>query len=224
MENGELVLDESRAETYWMYESEQAEQMAFDLAAMALHRSGRDPRQAVAFVRRYGLLWHGPDKLGSGECRESLDDWWLAAEPLFSVLSVSAALGEAMRDDSAAPVERFFARVGGLPFDFESDEQYIMAATTIAARLINQGLQNGHWGMVTTARPGELKLAYLPSNLVDAAYANLASLIATRAEFKECPGCGRMFAPASGKQKYHSPQCATRSRQRRWKRENPGPP
>jgi hypothetical protein len=150
-----------------------------------------------------------------------LDEWWLAAEPLFSVLSVSAALGEAMRDDSAAPVERFFARIGGLPFDFESDEGYIMAATTIAARLINQGLQNGHWGMVTTARPGELKLAYFPSNLVDAAYANLASLIATRAEFKECPGCGRMFAPASGKQKYHSPQCATRARQRRWKREKP---
>jgi hypothetical protein len=214
----EIVLDESRAEKYWLYESEQAEQMAFDLAAMALHRSGRDPQQAVAFVRRYGLLWHGPDKLGSGECRESLGNWWLAAEPLFSMLSMSIALGEAMREGSAAPVQQFFARIGGLPVDFPTDEAYLMAATVIAARLINQGLQDGRWGMVT-AGPGELQLAYYPTNLIDAAYANIAALVATKAEFKECAGCGRIFKPKSGKQKYHAPECATRARQRRWKRE-----
>jgi hypothetical protein len=225
IEGQEVVLDESRAERYWFYESEQAELMAFDLAAMAFYRSGRDPQQAKAFVRRYGLLWHGADKLGSGECRETLDDWWLAAEKLSSVLYVSVGLGEAMREGSAAPIRRFFEGLGMGPilehvasrFDAPPDETYIMAATTIAARLLNQGLEGGRWGMVT-ARPGELQLAYYPTSLVAAAYANIATLVAAKAEFKECPGCGRIFQPKSGKQKYHEPGCATRTRQLRWKR------
>lgn len=217
IEGGEIVLDESKAQKYWLYEAEQTERMAFDLAAMAFHTSGRDPQQAKAFVRRYGLLWHGPDKLGSGECRESLGDWWSAAEGLSALLAMSTALGEAMRDRSADPVRRFFARIGGLPFDLPTDEAYLMAATTIAARLINQGLQEGRWGMAT-AQPGELQLAYYPTNLVDAAYANIGALVATKAAFKECPGCGRIFKPKSGKQEYHEPRCATRTRQRKWKR------
>jgi hypothetical protein len=49
VEGNEVVLDGSRAERYLLHEREQVEQMAFDLAAMAFHRSGRDPQQAVAF-------------------------------------------------------------------------------------------------------------------------------------------------------------------------------
>ena len=86
--------------------------MAFDLAAMAFHGSGRDPRQALAFVRRYGLLWHGVDGLGSGGCREPLADWWLEAEKLSTVLLTSVRLGEAIREDSTAPVRRHFAGLG----------------------------------------------------------------------------------------------------------------
>jgi hypothetical protein len=218
IDGDEIVLDESRAEKYWLYESEQAERMAFDLAAMAFHKSGRDPRQVRAFVRRYGLLWHGPHELGSGECRELFENWWLEAEQLSSVLAMSASLGDALREGSADPVRQFFARIGGLPFDIPTDEDYLMVATTIAARMLNQGMQDGRWGLVT-GRPGEVQLAYYPPNLVTAAYANIAALVANRAEFKECPGCGRIFPPKSGKQTYHDPQCATRARQRRWKGE-----
>jgi hypothetical protein len=216
----EIVLDESRAEKYWLYESKQAEQMAFDLAAMAWHGSGRDPDQARAFVRRYGLLWHGPDMLGSSECRESLDDWWSAAEGLSAMLAMATALGEAVREGSATPIRRFFLEKAGLQVDFgvPTDESYIRAATTIVARLLNDGQRDGHWGLVT-AGPGEVQLAYYPTNLVAAAYANIAALVATKAEFKQCPGCGRIFQPESGKQKYHDPQCATKARQRKWKRE-----
>jgi hypothetical protein len=214
VEGNEVVLDESRAESYWLHRPKQVEQMAFDLAAMAFHRSGRDPQQAVAFVRRYGLLWHGLDEVGSGSCRESLDDWWHEAEKLSSMLLISIRLGEAMREGSAAPVRQYFE---GLGIGFEADETYLMAATTAVARLINQGLQNTKWGMVV-GEPGELRLAHYPPNLVSAAYADLGALIATKAEFKECPGCGRAFLPSSGKQNYHEPQCATKSRQRKWKR------
>jgi hypothetical protein len=197
--------------------------MAFDLAAMAFHSSRRDPQQVVAFVRRYGLLWHGADKLSSGECRESLEDWWLEAEKLSSVLSMSTKLGESMREGSAAPVLRLFERLVlkealALSFDSPTAETYLMAATTIVARLLNQELQGGQWG-VATAGPAELQLAYYPTNLVAAAYANIATSVSAKAEFKECPGCRRIFQPKSGRQKYHTPECATRARQRRWKRE-----
>lgn len=217
VKNGEIVLDENRAERYFFYESEQANDVAFDLAAMALHRSGRDPQQAVAFARRYGLLWHGADKLGSGSCRESLDSWWHEAEKMYTVLAMSMKLGEALREGSATPVRTWFE---GLGVGFETDEGYLAAATTIIARLINQGLQDSRWGMVT-GDVGELRLAHYPPNLVSAAFASLGSLVATKAEFKECPGCGRIFEPKSGKQKYHDPQCATRARQQKWKREKP---
>jgi hypothetical protein len=223
IEGKEVILDARRANRYWIYEFEQAEQMAFDLAAMAFYSTGRDPQQVVAFVRRYGLLWHGADKLGSGECRESLDDWWLEAEKLSSVLSMSTKLGESMREGSAAPVIRHFERLGvketlASSFDSLTDETYLMAATTIVARLLNQVLQGGQWGMAT-AGPGELQLAYYPTSLVAAAYANIATLVAAKAEFRECLGCHRIFPPKSSKQKYHTPDCATRTRQRRWKRE-----
>jgi hypothetical protein len=120
-----------------------------------------------------------------------------------------------MREGSAAPVRRYFE---GLGISFETNETYLMAATTIAARLINEGMQDTKWGM-EVIEPGELRLTHYPPNLVSAAYANLGALISKKAEFKECPGCGRVFLPASGKQKYHDPQCATKDRQRRWKRE-----
>jgi hypothetical protein len=218
VEGDEIILDESRAETYWLHGSEQVEQMAFDLAAMAFHRSGRDPQQAVAFVRRYGLLWHGTDKLGSGSCREPLNNWWHEAEKLSSLLLTSVKLGEAMREGSAAPVRKYFEELG---IGFETDETYLMAATTIAARLINQGMQDTKWGM-EVIEPGELRLTHYPPNLVSAAYANLSALISKKVEFKECPGCGRVFPPASGKQKYHDEDCATRTRQRKWKRKKSG--
>jgi hypothetical protein len=222
IEGREVILDESRAEPYGLYESEQAERMAFDLAAIALHKPGPDPREIKAFIRRYGLLWHGADKLGSGECRESLDAWRLEAEKLSTVLYFSTSLGDASREGSAAPVRRLFERAGVRPL-FErfasnpTDEAYIMAATEIAAGQLNQGLQGGMWELAP-AGPGELRLAFYAPNLVSAAYANVGALVARKAEFKECPGCGRIFPPKSGKQAYHDEQCATRARQRRWKR------
>ncbi|HET7271440.1 MAG TPA: hypothetical protein VFI90_10190 [Rubrobacter sp.] len=214
VEGDEVVLDKSRAERYWLHEPEQVEQMAFDFAAMAFHRSGRDPQQAVAFVRRYGLLWHGANAMGSGECRESLDNWWHEVEKLSSLLLTSVRLGQATREGSAAPVRRHFEALG---IGFETDEAYLMAATTIAARMIYQGMQDTRWGM-EVIEPGEPRLAHYPPKLVSAAYANFGALISKKEEFKECPGCGRVFLPASGTQKYHDQYCATRTKQRRWMR------
>jgi hypothetical protein len=147
-----------------------------------------------------------------------LDDWWHEAEKLSSLLLTSVKLGEAMRKLSAAPVRKYFGELG---IGFETDEAYLMAATTIVARLINQGMQDTTWGM-SVIKPGELRLTHYPPNLASAAYTNLGALISKRVEFKECLGCGRVFLPGSGKQKYHDKDCATRTRQRKWKRKKSG--
>jgi uncharacterized OB-fold protein len=64
---------------------------------------------------------------------------------------------------------------------------------------------------------GKFALQIAPQNLEGAAYASYASVMAQRREIKECPGCGRMFFPDSGRQKYCTKSCASTSRWRRWK-------
>ena len=66
-------------------------------------------------------------------------------------------------------------------------------------------------------QPGKFGLQLAPQNLVGAAYGRYASVIAKWEEVKECPGCGRMFFPESGRQKYCTKSCASTSRWRRWK-------
>src|SRR5215203_2551815 len=165
IEGSEIVLDESRAERYLLHEREQVEMMGFDLAALAFPRPGRDPEQAVAFVRRYGLLWHGPNQLGSGRCRESLADWWHEAEKLSTLLITSVRLGEAIREGSATPVRR---HLESQLLHFATDEAYLMPATKIAAGSISQGMQDTRWEM-SVIEPGELRLTQYPPDLVSAA-------------------------------------------------------
>jgi hypothetical protein len=68
-----------------------------------------------------------------------------------------------------------------------------------------------------TSQSGKFLFSVAPANLVALAYANFATLIAKRAEIRECPGCGRIFTPQSGRQKYCTKSCASTSRWRRWK-------
>jgi hypothetical protein len=73
-----------------------------------------------------------------------------------------------------------------------TDETYVLTATMTVARLLDQGLQDGQW-VRDTAGPGELQLAYYPASLIAAAYANTASLVAAKAEFRERPGAAVYF-------------------------------
>jgi hypothetical protein len=55
--DGEIILQTSEAKAYALG---QLDNLPLDLASL----DEGDPQQIVAFVRRYGLLWHGPDELG----------------------------------------------------------------------------------------------------------------------------------------------------------------
>jgi hypothetical protein len=94
----------------------------------------------------------------------------------------------------------------------------------VLADFINLGLEDCGVGLLSLTnpggeydQPGKFALQLAPQNLVGAAYANYASLISERREIKECRGCGRMFSPESGKQKYCTKSCASTSRWHRWK-------
>jgi predicted RNA-binding Zn-ribbon protein involved in translation (DUF1610 family) len=218
---GEMVLDEDRAEPYFMFEPTD---LLFDLVDLGAGPNKRDPREAVSFVRRYGLFWHGAEDLGSGRCREPLDEWWSEAGTVAVTADLYMRLRDALRDGSAerlrdAPVD--FTNV----FDSEApdDEGLMGQASVFLAEAISMKLEGCHLGIassiqldVVTRDPSVFLLSQAPPNLVSAAYAQLAMAMVNRAVIQECPGCGRMFAPRSGKQKYCTPTCANTSRWRRW--------
>lgn len=212
----EVVLDEERATPYSM---PPPKDVVFDLAELA-----EVPSMIPTFVRRYGLLWHGAADLGSGECRESLADWFEEIRVFSSTVSLYYRLQEAVRSESSEPLCR-----GEFPWpdDFvreACDADYMNAASQEVADSINAGLKGCEVGMISTIvldvperGPAAFRITHNSPNLLVAAYERLALLITSRTEVEECPGCGKLFAPESGKQKYHSKSCASTSRWRRWR-------
>ena len=199
----------------------------------------------MAFARRYGLLWHGAEYLGTGECRERLSDWWNVANDLRLVLTLYRSVQEAVRTGSVQPIRSLeidWAAIGwsklivddgsrlGWPEEEPdlteeyTDELYLVDMCKILAELVNLGLEDCGVGLLSLSspdteysQPGKFLIRVAPQNLVSAAYANYATIIAKRQDIKECPGCGRMFSPESGRQKYCTKSCASTSRWRRWK-------
>lgn len=242
IEGDEIVLDEERAEKYLLGEAMYVE--------FALEDLDEDyPQSAVAFARRYGLLWHGADYLGTGECREPLEDWWAIAWELHFVLTLYRGVQESLRNGSTEPlrgleidwsvIDWSALMVGGGSSqgwvdldsraqvnedDENTDEQYLADICQVIAAFINLGLEDCKPGFLSLTmpgdehdQPGKFGLQLAPQNLVGAAYASYATVIAKRQDIKECPGCGRIFYPESGKQRYCTKSCASTSRWRRWK-------
>ena len=211
---GEVVLDEERAEPYTPYKMDSA---IFELAALVQSKNN-----IGAFVRRYGLLRHGPKLLGRGECREPVSEWHDAIDGAWVAVHLYRTLREAAKTGSADPVR-------ALPINWtkdpetSTDEEYLKGRSFLLSGLINEQLSH----CPTAIKPafsfeqgielGAFVFTSEPPDLLTAAYADFATLVATRAELKECPGCGVLFHPKSGKQKYHDPSCAGSARWRRWK-------
>lgn len=233
IKNGEIILDEGRAEEYGYSTPEQSEQMTFDLAVIGA--GGPDEKEVSTFVRRYGLLFHGANDLGSGECRESLQDWWTEAGRLNFVGAFYQTIQDAKNENSARPVQDFLRRHGakGFPFlDPHSEhfvEDYISAASIRLQGMINEGLNEGSneapptrqkkrrswWGLAAVG-PGEFRLTQYPPDLLTRAYSAFALLIATNTETEFCRVCGRQFRPAS---KNSPPACKhDQSTYRSWRR------
>jgi hypothetical protein len=218
VENGEIILDKNRYEEYEFNSPEDSEQMAFDLAALSLHpddeRKVLDEREVLSFVGRYGLLWHGAHDLKSGECRESLEDWWREVGRLYLVGLFHNALMKSKRDGSVKPIQTLLRRSAapGFPFLSPSSKNfhhnYVRFASIILQDMINDGLNAGPneippsstgkrrcwWGLQAVG-PGEFQLVQFPPDLLSRAYAAFSVLIAGNVETRFCQVCGKQFRP-----------------------------
>jgi hypothetical protein len=212
VEHGEVILDEEDAKEYEVSSPEDAEHMAFELASLPWHR--KDEREVKRFVQRHGLLWHGWDDVGSGECHESLDDWWSEVAHLHFVGAFYQAILDSKHDGSAAKVQNFLRQLPyvGFPSLVQSsqhfDQNYIGAASMLLQSLVNEGLNAGPnngpqalngrrrcwWGLETVG-PGEFRLTQYPPDLLSHAYSAFSVLIATNVETRFCPVCGKQFRP-----------------------------
>ena len=217
-----MILDEGRAESYYIFEPRD---LMFDLAGVAAGWMTRDPRGITAFVRRYGLLWHGAEHLSTGNCREPISSWWDEAGEMYWIMDLYARLKESVARGSADPlrgaIADFALACEPKPVD---DEGLMDCASLFLAEMVSRKLEGCTLGIASSIQldvapnsPGIFLLSQRPPNLVAAAYVHLAQAMVSRAPMQNCPGCGRMFIPTSGKQKYHSKSCASTSRWRRWK-------
>jgi len=226
----EVVLDESRAEEYPMEVTADSKDLVLQLAHMAADWDNRDPRDIVTFVRRNGLLWHGASDLGTGECRESLSEWWEEARLIGLLLSL---YNDLVRATSNSPTHYLRDCIGELvgfygaeldADDEDADEDLAEVASLYLAEALTERLESCGVGVTSSLglalnirEPDYFLRAINAPDLVTAAYVTLSGIIVNYAPMMECLGCGRMFVQESGKQKYCTKSCASTSRWRRWK-------
>jgi hypothetical protein len=236
IENGEIILDEERAEVYAFGSPQDSERMALDLAALL--RQGAAQRDAVGFADRYGLLWHGADDLGSGECREPLEEWWIEAGRLNLVGALYQAIMDSKRDGSEKPVQNLLRRSAAMGFPSLRSESgnyvqsYIAGASIILQDIVNDGLYAGPneippshtgkrkcwWGLAAVG-PGEFRLTQYPPDLLSRAYSAFAALIANNVPTRSCKVCGKLFRPKSRRSEACDEHVST-YRSRRWREDN----
>lgn len=234
VENGEIVVDEDRATAYGFESPAESERMAFDLASLS-RRMG-DETVVLTFARRWGLLWHGADDLGSGKCRESLHEWWVEASLLNQVGVFYQTIVDSKREGSVKPIQDFLRRSGGIgfpslsPSSVQFDQDYIGIASVMLQGMINTGLNAGPnvipqertgkqrcwWGLEAIG-PGDFRLAQFPPDLLSRAYSAFATLIGTNAETRFCPVCNKQFRPKPRQGACCSTTCTNTARSRRYR-------
>ena len=221
----EVILDEDRAEVYGIHE--RADDHVFtELAELAGDRKF-DPRDVASFVRRNGLLWHGAESIGTGKCHESLRKWRIESVHMRILLQTYVGLLTAITQGSTSHLrevlERYPELSGLAPLDAE-DRQLLEETSANLAETITTKLEGCELGISSTVYldtqrrgPGIFHLLQKPPHLLSACYAHLAQVMVDREPVRECPACGRVFVPRSGKQKYCRESCASTNRWRRWK-------
>lgn len=219
-EHGWIVLDPSRSAEYQPYEEGD---LLWDLAAI------RRPIDAVEFVRRYGLLRHGP---GSSDFRERFSDWEQEARTLTGYLMLYRALRGALQGDGESleelrdtwePNLRPLPSPRGQRLDVSA--LYRPASEFIAAG-ISAGLQGAEervsaaasWENATTGErgnPGAFLLVASTPHLLGHAYHQFALLVVNQKPVAICIACGRVYLVTDPRQNYCTPACARRTRARR---------
>ena len=212
-------------EKYLIDESEHRPDLLMDLTALR----ECEPQDVVRFVRRHGLLWHGLDDLGSGECRRSLTDWQAEVAHLWTTVGFYLTLNTAWEAGTAKSARDYLRNLRALNIFREvipdNDRECLEWVSVLLAERITRGMEGCNWTLVSACSlsregvkeggPTDLLLGEDPSNLVAAAYAQLATLIANKVSFTKCEGCGKLFTPKHGSRKYCGKRCSDRVRKAR---------
>ena len=144
-----VVLDETRAEPYYLHEADN--ELMFALAGLAVDPDNLDERDVLAFVRRYGLLRHGAQNQGSGKCREPLVEVWAEARIFAELLELYTDLRNSVRIGSSSPLQKSkidFSRFFG---HRAADHETIMAqASVFLSEQVTEALEGCSHGVVSS--------------------------------------------------------------------------
>jgi ribosomal protein S27AE len=234
VDGNDIVLRREDAEDYVFFEQDRLDKLVLDVAGLrnigTLTDSEQlDPQLALAFVRRHGLLWHGPEQLASGECREPLRSWYFEGEELTLSIALYMTLRESLNTSSTQPLQQYLRLLrdlrifwGAMPQD---SEELLSGISIALAERVNKGMEGckqtflAACGLeldgVRLGPPGDFRYSVDPKSLLAAAYSQFASLIVTKARFKGCPGCGQIFRAEHGNRIYCSSTCSERARKRK---------
>lgn len=239
-DGGDIVLRRENAEDYAFYEQDRLERLLLDLAGLRNMGSLADPSQlnpgpALAFARRHGLLWHGPEQLEEGDCRESLASWFFESEELAISIALYMSVRECVGAGSTKPLRQYLQLQrdlgvfwGIMPKD---SEELLKGMSIILAERVNNGMKGCQQTFLAACGlmrdgaevgpAGDFRYSVDPANLVAAAYHEFAALMVTKARFKGCPGCGQVFRAEHGNRTYCSEGCSDRTRKRRQRAKPP---
>jgi hypothetical protein len=239
----EIVLDGRATEEYAAFGPEHSTELLFDLADLQNvtdfgtfpNLSVTDPQRARRFASRHGLLWHGAEHLGNGECRESLRAWISYGYTLGVCLSLYMTIQESFEEGSAEPVRGYLRmlrdaeRWHRLPLP-NDDVELVEYASIQLAELVTRGMADCTPTFIAACslvddgtklgNAGDFRFANDPGSLVGAAYYALARFISRKERFGNCEGCGRVFQVRHASQRFCEKKCATRKRQRELRQKN----
>ncbi len=223
-QEGAIVLDASAAERYAPLSEQSAH---FALAAI------QRPEDAVAFVRRYGLLRHGP---GSEELRERFTEWEVEASKMRAILGLYMHLTRAVNGDAVSLDDLRAWQQGVRYLEPVADDAHLLyQVSKWVAWALSVGLTGTEervdsqvdWGTGPDGAPGRpdhFLLNVQPPDLLGLIYHSAAMDITYRVPLGSCEECSRFYVIEDQRQRFCTPTCAGRSRRRRWRQKQEGQP
>jgi hypothetical protein len=176
----------------------------------------RDPADVLGFARRFGLLWHD----ASREPRESLEAWINEARLLSSLLRLYVDLRGVMNEPTPERLKDFRLVWQPLIGGKATDAAFRVDAGRMLADVISSKLEGVQERVSVLASDDGIERFVFDSEapaLLALIYHQFALLTVGHAYMRACadPRCGRFFTPTDGRQRFCSPQHATRARVRR---------
>jgi hypothetical protein len=226
-EDGAIVLDPASTTEYHPF-ADAVTDFPYELSAIA------EPRDAVDFARRFGLLHHGP---GDEELREPWTEWEAAALQIRGIMRLGVHLGEAIRgDEEALSSVRVHAERWADQFQApaSNDDEVFAQVSIVLAGMVNAGLDDVGFGVEaevgkklpdgSIGRPSRFAFSPRSPDLLGLIYYAVGLAMVAGVPGRSCAGCGRIFPVRDPRQRYHDNLCAQRTRYRRWAEKNRSEP